>query len=119
MTTKKKKGASSDAHGHAERLVKKETAGRFEPDTQASIETIAGRKNNLVPITIGDRDLPGQAAHVLVPIQHVIEGLVAFAAADSLEFELAGVFANGDAARLEITRVVPQHKCPKCGAEVK
>jgi hypothetical protein len=98
--------------------VSKEPAGRFEPATKASIESIAGRKNNLVPITIGDRDLPGQDAHILVPIERVIEGLVAFAAADSLEFELAGVFSNGDAARLEVTRVVPKHKCPKCGTEV-
>ena len=93
--------------------------GRFDaPSPKLDIGSIAGRKNGLVKVELplGGKK-KNQAAYVLVPIESVIEGLVEFAEADSLEFVLDKAFSNGDAARLEIRRVVPKPKCPKCGTE--
>jgi len=95
----------------------KEPAGRFEPATKLSIDSLAGRKNGLVKIEVGVREMPGQTAYMLVPIETIIAGLIDFAAADSLEYVLEDAFSNGDAARLELHRIVPKPKCPKCGTE--
>ncbi len=95
----------------------KEPAGRFEQAPKLSIDSLAGRKNGLVKIELDVGSLPGQTAYLLLPIDKVIEGLVGFAAADSLEYVLEDAFSNGDAVKLTLARVVPKPTCPKCGTE--
>jgi hypothetical protein len=95
----------------------KEPTNRFEPGPRVTLEGLTGRKNLLVKITLGVHALPGQSAYLLVPLDAVIEALVEFAAADTLDYVLANAFPNGDAVRLEMRRIVPKPKCPKCGTE--